>query len=144
MGEMVWQIQHSVDANVSRDFAFAYMTEVANWDDPPASFELDGSFSAGARGTTRVPGQDPLSWTVREVTPPESYVIAGTLDGAVMCVTWRFDPLPGGATRLTQRLALEGEKAAGYAAPMEAALAPNLAPGMARIAAAMERAARRR
>ena len=62
-------VEHSVDANVSMTFAWNHWTEVANWDDPPAQFSLDGPFAEGAAGTTRMPGQAPIYWRVRDVVP---------------------------------------------------------------------------
>ena len=51
---------HAVETNASPAFAWNYWTDVANWDDPPAEFELDGLFATGSRGATRLPGQEPL------------------------------------------------------------------------------------
>lgn len=44
MASVAWEITHSVETNASPDFAWHYWTNVANWDDPPAKFELDGPF----------------------------------------------------------------------------------------------------
>jgi hypothetical protein len=118
------------------------MTNVANWDDPPAEFELEGPFSAGSRGTTRMPGQEPLRWHIREVTPARSYTLETLLDGASLSFEWRFDGLADGRTRLTQRIALEGENAAAYVEQIRAAFTSTLPAGMNRIAAAMARAER--
>ena len=51
MSEIAWQIAHSVDSKADLPFAWAYITDVANWDDPPATFELEGPFEAGSYGT---------------------------------------------------------------------------------------------
>ncbi len=61
---------------------------VANWDDPPAKFELDGPFASGSRGTTRLPGQEPLHWFVREVNAPHAATMEMQLEGA----TLSFEP----------------------------------------------------
>jgi hypothetical protein len=53
MVAVAWEITHSVETNASPAFAWNYWTEVTNWDDPPAKFELDGPFACGSRGTTR-------------------------------------------------------------------------------------------
>ena len=47
MSEIAWETVHSVDSHVSLPFAWAYMTNVANWDDPPATFELEGPLRPG-------------------------------------------------------------------------------------------------
>jgi hypothetical protein len=61
MATVPWEITHSVETNASPAFAWNFWTDVANWDDPPAEFELDGAFATGSRGATRLPGQEPLN-----------------------------------------------------------------------------------
>lgn len=138
--DIAWEIAHSADTNASPAFAGAYMTNVANWDDPPASFELDGPFASGSRGTTRMPGQETLHWRIQEVQPMKSYTIEGAMDRAAMTVEWRFDRLADGGTRLTQLIVLKGENASAYLEDVRSAFTSNLAPGMKKIAMAMERA----
>ena len=75
MDEVAWQLEHSVEADVGADFAWSFWTDVTNWDDPPAQFELDGPFAVGSHGTTLIPGQEPRHWTIRDVRPGKSYVI---------------------------------------------------------------------
>jgi steroid delta-isomerase-like uncharacterized protein len=115
------------------------MTNVANWDDPPATFELHGPFAAGSAGITRAPGQEPRPWRLAAVNPLTSYVVEAELDRAVVSFEWRFDPLASG-TRLTQQIVLRGENAAAYVSQVQTAFATNLAAGMSRIVSAIERA----
>ena len=61
------------------------------------------------------------------------------LDRAVISFEWRCDPLATG-TRFTQHIVLAGENAAAYVSQVQAAFASNLAAGMSRIVAAIERA----
>ena len=140
MNDIAWEISHSVDADVAPIFAWRYMTNVANWDDPPATFELEGPFAAGSRGTTRIPGQESRYWHLREVTPAESYVLETSLYRATMSFEWRFEARPDGKTRLTQHIILSGENAPTYVEQVRPVFSSTLAPGMTRIAAAMERA----
>jgi hypothetical protein len=136
--EVAWEITHSIDTTASLPFAWAYMTNVANWDDPPATFELEGPFTAGSRGITRTPGQEPRHWQLIAVTPLESYVMETRLDRASMSFEWKFEALAGGGARLTQHIVLEGVNAAAYVEPVRAAFGSSLAPGMNRIATAIE------
>jgi len=46
MGEGAWQLEHSVEADVSPGFAWSLWTDVTTWDDRPAQFVLDGAFAA--------------------------------------------------------------------------------------------------
>lgn len=140
MSDVVWEIAHSVETDARPAFAWTYLTNVANWDDPPAEFELHGPFTAGSRGTTRMPGQEPREWRLREVSPMKSYTLEMGLDRAAMSFEWRFDGLDDGRTRLTQHIVLKGENAAAYRAQVQEAFTSSLAAGMNRIAAAMGRA----
>src|SRR5438132_1627790 len=56
-GPAAWEFQCSVDCDAPAPFAWQYWTNVANWNDPPATFHLDGPFAVGARLTTSLPGQ---------------------------------------------------------------------------------------
>jgi hypothetical protein len=73
----VWTCERSVEVDVPAAFAWRYTTDVRNWDDPPAKFELDGPFADRARGTTRMPDQQPTSWTICELNPGSGYTILG-------------------------------------------------------------------
>ena len=55
-----------------------------------------------------------------------------------------FEDLPEKATRFTQRITLEGEKATEYRAEVEQAFMPNVLPGMRPAAMAVDRAYSRR
>jgi len=67
MNDIVYQVEYSVEARVSPAFAWDWRTDVKNWDDPPAQFQLDGPFAVGSWGTTRLPGQEPLRWHIRVI-----------------------------------------------------------------------------
>jgi hypothetical protein len=143
MSGIALQLEHSIDAEVSPEFAWKYRTDIANWNDPPARFTLDGPFIAGSRGTTLLPGQQPLLWSIREVRPVRSFVLEMQLDRAMLTFEWRFDALSERKTRMTQRIVLSGDNAAAYAEQVEAGFSPGLADGMKRIATAMAAAERR-
>jgi hypothetical protein len=135
-----WQIEHAVETEATLSLVWSYMTEVSNWDDPPARFELDGPFAAGSQGTTVMPGQESTQWRIREVHPHRSYVIDTDLEGARLWFEWRFEPISENKTRLTQRIALSGDGAAKHVEAIQAGFGSHLAAGMERIAAAIERA----
>ena len=42
MSEFALQFKYSVEADVTPAFAWQFRTDVANWNDPPARFALDG------------------------------------------------------------------------------------------------------
>jgi hypothetical protein len=141
--DMVWQLEHSVETAVSLEFAWKYRTDLANWNDPPAQFVLDGPFIAGSRGTTLLPGQQPLHWSIREVRPMQAFVIEMQLDQAVLTFEWRFDALSERTTMMTQKVVLSGDNAATFVEQVEG-FRPGLADGMKRIATEMAAAEGRR
>ncbi|HEY1895893.1 MAG TPA: SRPBCC family protein [Terracidiphilus sp.] len=140
MSGIAWAIDHGVETLATPEFAWMYMTDVTNWDDPPARFRLNGPFTTGSIGTTEIPGQALREWRLRDVGPPHSYTIEIALEGAVIVCKWQFAKLPGGRTRLRQTITLEGENTAPYKEDVKGAFAPGLAPGMNRIARAINAA----
>ena len=84
MTNIACQLEHSVEVDVRASFAWSWRTDVKNWDDPPAQFELDGPFVKGAWGTTRFPDQELLRWQISDVQPGKSFVIVMKLDQAVL------------------------------------------------------------
>jgi len=134
-----WELVHSVETVVSPECAWTFMSNVANWDDPPATFSLRGPFVAGSTGTTLVPGQEPRHWIIRAVTPGNSYTVEMTLDQAVLSFAWRFEGLAsGGGTRITQRVSRSGANAGAYVNQVRPVFESTLAPGMNRIVALMQ------
>ena len=94
------QLEHSIEAEVSLEFAWKYRTDIATWNDPPATFILEGPFIAGSRGTTLLPGQQPLHWNIREVQPLKAFILEMQLDRAILAFEWRFDALSRQRTKI--------------------------------------------
>jgi hypothetical protein len=142
MSNVACQLEYSVEAEVRPSFAWSWQTDVKNWEDPPAQFELDGRFANGSWGTTRFPGQDPLRWQISDVQRGKSFVIVMKLDRAVLSFEWLFAAVSEHRTRITQRIVLSGDNAAAYADQVRAGFGPTLRDGMNRIAEAMVNAER--
>jgi len=128
-------VKHSVEVEIPLEFAWNHRTNIENWNDPPALFALDGPFARGARGTTLLPEQPPIHWTIAELTPLQSFDIEMQLDRAVLGFEWRFQALSERTTRITQKITLSGDNASAYRTQVENAFSKNLADGMKRIAA---------
>ena len=43
---VAFQVDHSVEADVTPSFAWNWQTDIGSWHDPPAEFSLDGPFAA--------------------------------------------------------------------------------------------------
>jgi len=139
---IVWQLEHSVEADVSAAFAWTWRTDIKNWIDPPAQFRLDGAFVDGAWGTTTLPGQEPIRWRLRGVRPGASFIIEMPLDGAILSFEWRFSAVSKRRTRIKQRIVLSGDNAAAYVEQVRAGFGSTLPDGMKRVADALVRAER--
>ena len=137
MDDITWEIAHSVETHATRAFAWEFMSNVANWNDPPAHFQIDGPFVTGVLGSTRMPDRPPQHWQLADVTPMESYKIEFPLDRATLSFKWTFHSLSD-RTRLTQSVRLKGENAAEYLTTIQQTFSSNLAPGMERIAASID------
>lgn len=140
MTNIACQLEHSVEVEVSPAFAWNWRTNIKNWDDPPAQFQLDGPFAQGSWGTTRFPEQEPIQWHIRDVRPGVSFVIEMLLDRAVLSFEWLFDAVSTHRTRITQRIVLSGDNAAAYADQVRVGFGSTLPDGMKRIATALVRA----
>jgi hypothetical protein len=114
MNNTAYQLEYSVEAEVSPLFAWNWRTDIRNWDNPPAQFHLDGPFANGSWGTTVFPGQESLRWQIRDVRLGLAFTIAMPLDGAVITFEWLFDAVANHRTRITQRIILSGDNATAY------------------------------
>jgi hypothetical protein len=130
-----WTFEHSVQCNASHDFAWTYWTDIANWNDPPAKFELDGPFAVGSRLTTTLPGQTTHS-VIRYVDPYHAATIEMQLSDGTLSFHWQFDDLSEMRTRITQRLVLSTASAALVA--QASILEQSVPEGMNKLIAAIE------
>ena len=145
MTDIALVLEHSIEADVDAAFAWHFRTDIANWSDPPATFLLDGPFAEGARGTTLLPGQEPIAWWIRDVQTGRSFAIEMPLDRATLRFEWHVSAVSDRRTKLAQRIVLSGSNAAAYTQHVETEFRATLRGGMAKIAADMvaaERAAR--
>jgi hypothetical protein len=137
----LWEFRYSIETGAHAEFAWQFWTNVANWRElePGVEFEWDGAFVPGARGCTRMPGQEPRHWLVRAVDPGRSWTQEILLPGASFMVSMQFEEVVKGRTRITQRLWLEGERAETFLDDVR--LFETTTPdGLQRIAAAIEKA----
>ena len=136
--EPAWEFEQSVECSAPREFCWGYWTNIANWDDPPARFHMEGPFADGSRITTELPGQT-LHSVIRDVEEGHAATIELALPNAVFCFHWRFDDLPEERTRISQRLVLSGEDA-GLFVDQAKVMGQTAPDGLKRLVEAMERA----
>jgi hypothetical protein len=112
------------------------LTNVANWNDPPASFHLDGPFDVGSRLTTSLPGQI-LHSVIRDVVAEREAIIEMQLAEATLSFQWVFESLTEHKTRITQQTVLSGPNA-GTSVPQAGMLEQSVPDGMKKLVAAIE------
>jgi hypothetical protein len=134
----VWQFRHSVNCLAPRDFVWRYWTNVANWNDPPASFLIEGPFAPGSKITTNLPGQT-LHSVIRQVSENSEAIIDLQLPDAIFTFHWTLDSFSSNGTRITQHLELSGA-GAGLLVAKAAVLEQTTPEGMKKLVAAIERA----
>ena len=113
MGE-TYSFEHSIECPVSKEFAWRYWTEVSNWafDGDIESIVLHGPFVAGTYGTTLSRSSGRIEWVLRDVRAGQSAVIEIPVPGGGALFKWVFEDIDE-ATRITQRLRIDGENARG-------------------------------
>jgi hypothetical protein len=116
--------EHTVDVTATAAQLWARYTDVATWtewDDGLDEVTLDGPFAVGSRGTLTPGGQEPLPFTLTDVVENEGFSDETEIPGQLLLrFVHRLVPLPGGGTRVTHRLEIEG--------PAAAELGPRLGP----------------
>ena len=134
-----WTFEHSVKCSTSCQFAWTYWTDITNWNDPPAKFELDGPFAVGSRLTTTLPDQT-LHSVIRYVEPGYAATIEMQLPDGVLSFSWTFEDLPETRSRITQRLVLSTASPALVA--QARVLEQTVPQGMSKLIASIEEAAK--
>jgi hypothetical protein len=138
MSEPAWEFRFSIECNATQQFAWRFWTDITNWNDPPAKFDLDGPFEIGARLTTTLPGETLYS-VIRDLQPEREATIEMQLPDAILSFHWRFEKLTEDRTRITQGLVLSGANAKSFVA-QATAMEASVPDGMRKVAAAIERA----
>jgi hypothetical protein len=140
---MPWRTEHSIEVEASRELAWRFWTNVENWaiDAAIASVEIEGPFSCGVQGTTKLADGSEIPWSIVELDEGERAVVLIRQPGAVARFTWRFESIEPERARLSQRVTVEGPVGNDEAEQMGDDLARNIEAGMEKLARAIERAA---
>lgn len=105
---------HSVETDVPVSAVWALYEDVSSWPSWDAQAELvtrDGPFAAGARGTMKFAGQDPLAYRLIKVEPLHEFVDETPLGDIVVRVSHRLTALPAGRLRITHTVQIDGPEA---------------------------------
>jgi hypothetical protein len=102
---------HSLEADVSAEAIWSLYEDVTTWPRWDAEAELitrDGPFAAGATGTMKFVGQEPLRYRLTKVEPYREFVDETPVGELVVRVSHLLEPLPSGRLRITYSAEIDG------------------------------------
>jgi hypothetical protein len=102
---------HTVEADVTEEAIWSLYDDVTTWPRWDAQAELitrDGPFAAGASGTMKFVGQDPLRYRLTRVEPLREFVDETSVGALVVRVSHRLEPLTSGRLRITYSAEIDG------------------------------------
>ena len=105
---------HTVEAEVTADAIWSLYDDVATWPSWDAQAEFvtrDGPFAAGATGTMKFVGQDPLQYRLAKVEPLREFIDETPVGELVVRVSHQLEPLPSGRLRITYSARIDGPDA---------------------------------
>ena len=129
----MWTYQHSTDTDAGAAQVWACYADTTVWPQYDQGLErvtLDGQFAAGTRGRL-VPragdprGPDPIPFALVRAVADDGFTAETTADGLTLRFTHRLTALPGGRTRVTHGVEIDG--------PAAAELAPRIGPGITAV-----------
>jgi hypothetical protein len=110
----MYTFEHSVETTASPEAVWALYADVTawlTWDHGLDAVEIDGSLVAGATGRITPSGMDTLPFTVTWAEPGRGFSDETPAMGHVLRFFHEIDNLPGGRTRVTHRVEIEGPAA---------------------------------
>ena len=133
-----YTFEYDIECPVARGFAWQFWTTVSNWafDSDVESVELDGPFASGSRGVMISRSSGRIEWKLSGVQTDKSAIVEISVPGANAQFEMLFED-SGSATRITQRVRIEGEKARS----LGQALQQDIPEGMKRLCTKMTEAA---
>ena len=102
---------HTVEAEVTAEAIWSLYDDVATWPSWDAQAEFvtrDGPFAAGATGTMKFVGQEPLHYRLAKVDPLREFVDETPVGELVVRVSHRLEPVAAGRLRLTYSAQIDG------------------------------------
>jgi len=110
----MWTDSTSIATTASPQALWRLFEDVAGWTKWNAGIEriaLNGPFASGSTLAMKPPGMDAFHSTLRDVRPHEGFVDETVLEDTRFLVSHELQPLPGGGTRVTYAIRVEGPEA---------------------------------
>jgi polyketide cyclase/dehydrase/lipid transport protein len=110
----MWTYEHSIETDATPDAIWPLYTDVPAWPRWDQGLEwvmLNGPFAAGSTGSLKVPGQDPLPFTLLDVRPLAGFSDETYIPGLAIRFDHSLAPTSTGKTRITHRVIITGAAA---------------------------------
>jgi hypothetical protein len=134
----MWTYQHSIETDASPDSIWPLYSDVPGWPRWDQGLEwvtLTGPFAGGSTGSLKVPGQDPLPFTILDARPLEGFSDETYIPGLAIRFDHALELMASGKTRITHSVIITG--------PAAEEVGPELGPQItADVPEAMESLAR--
>ena len=136
----MWTFEHSMESDATPDAIWPLYADVPawpRWDQGLEWVTLNGPFAAGSTGSLKVPGQDPLPFTLLQVRLLEGFSDETYIPGLAIRFDHRLEPTATGRTRITHRVIITGvaaEELGPRLGPQITADVPEAMEALARLA----------
>ena len=107
----MYTFEHSVETSATPDAVWALYADVAawlSWDHGLEAVELDGPFEAGTAGRISPAGMGTLPFTITWAEAGRGFTDETPAMGHVLRFAHEIEALPGGGSRVTHRVEIEG------------------------------------
>ncbi|MEA2636267.1 MAG: hypothetical protein QOH92_3034 [Chloroflexota bacterium] len=110
----MWTYEHSIETDATPESIWPLYSDVPawpRWDQGLEWVTLSAPFAAGSTGSLKVPGQDPLPFTILKVRPWEGFSDETYVPGLAIRFDHALVLTAAGKTRITHRVVITGPAA---------------------------------
>jgi hypothetical protein len=139
-GINMWTYEQSIETDADPVSIWALYADVPawpRWDQGLEWVTLNGPFAAGSSGRLKVPGQDPLPFTLLDVRPLTGFSDETYIPNLAIRFDHSLERTATGRTRITHRVIITGpaaEEAGPHLGPEITADVPQAMESLARLA----------
>jgi hypothetical protein len=110
----MWTHEHAADTTLSPAAIWKVLADLdgwARWDTSMERVELLGPFAVGSQVSMTPHGQEPIVSTITAIEENARYADETSFEGVTLRFSHQLSALPGGGTRITHRLEIDGPAA---------------------------------
>lgn len=135
----MWSTEYAAETDAAPEAVWATLRDLhsgVRLSERSDAFELHGPFQAGTELSVTPKGQDTVRSVIIEVDEPRAYADRTDLGDITLVFRHTLAALPGGGTRVTERLEIDGPGAAQVAPELGPQISEDFPAAMADLLAA--------